>query len=53
MMEKTSGETVCSGTICLGVPEQHTSKGHEKFAKEMERTVYDNGGTPAGSVLSL
>ena len=37
-MENTSGETVCSGTICLGVPKHHTSKGQAKIAKEMERT---------------
>ena len=28
-------------------------EGNEKTTKEMARTVYDNGGTPAGKVLPL
>ena len=34
----------------MGVPEHHTSKGTKKLIKETERTVSDNGGTPAGPV---
>ena len=38
---------------CLGVSECHPSKSNKEVIEEMERTIHDNKGKPAGSVLSL